>query len=76
MRTTLSIDDEVLAAAREMAVTEGKSVGDVISSLARKALLPTPSDRTSRNGIPLLPVRPGGQRVTSELVRQLQDELQ
>jgi hypothetical protein len=75
MRTTLSIDDDVLAAAKELAATENKSVGEVISSLARTALRPTPQRRRTRNGVPLLPVRPGAQRVTSELVRQLQEEL-
>jgi hypothetical protein len=76
MRTTLSIDDDVLAAAKEMATSERKSVGEVISALARNALRPTPARRATRNGVPLLPVRPGAQRVTSELVRQLQEELQ
>jgi hypothetical protein len=45
----------------------------VISALARQALRPTPSNCATRNGIPLLPVRPGGQRVTSELVRRFQE---
>lgn len=76
MRTTLAIDDDVLAAAKEMAAMERKSVGEVISLLARSALRPTPSIGATRNGIPLLPVRPGAPRVTSELVRQLQEELQ
>jgi hypothetical protein len=76
MRTTLSIDDDVLAAAKEMAATERKSVGEVISALARQAMLPIPSTHTTRNGVPLLPVRLGAPRVTSELVRQLQEELQ
>lgn len=75
MRTTLAIDDDVLAAAKEMAATERKSVGEVISTLARNALRPTPSNHSTRNGVPLLPVRPGAPRVTSELVRQLQEEL-
>jgi hypothetical protein len=75
MRTTLPIDDDVLAAAKEMAATESKSVGQVISALAREAMKPAPSRRATRNGVPLLPVRSGGQRVTSELVRQLQEEL-
>ena len=75
MRTTLAIDDDVLAAAREMADAEGKSIGEVISELARKAMRPTASKLATRNGIPLLPVRPGTPRVTSELVRQLQEEL-
>jgi len=76
MRTTLTIDDDVLAAARELAATDGKSIGEVISALARQAMRPASSRRTTRNGVPLLPVRPGAQRVTSELVRQLQEELQ
>lgn len=76
VRTTLAIDDDVLAAAREMAATENRSVGEVISTLARNALRPIPSAVATRNGIPLLPVRPGTPRVTSELVRRLQEELQ
>jgi len=76
MRTTLAIDDDVLAAAKEMAATERKSVGEVISALARQAMRPTVSGLKTRNGVPLLPVRPGAPRVTSELVRQLQEELQ
>ncbi len=75
MRTTLAIDDDVLAAAKEMAETEGKSVGEVISTLARNALTPAPPRHATRNGVPLLPVRPGALRVTSELVRQLEEEL-
>jgi hypothetical protein len=74
MRTTLTIDDDVLAAAKEMAATSGKSLGKVISELARTAMRPAPSTLKTRNGVPLLAVRPGAQRVTSELVRQLQNE--
>jgi hypothetical protein len=76
MRTTLAIDDDVLAAAKEMAAAEGKSIGEVISKLAREAMRPGPVRRATRNGVPLLPVRPGALRVTSELVRQLEEELQ
>jgi len=76
MRTTLAIDDDVLAAAKEMAATEQKSVGEVISTLARNGMRPINTKRRTRNGIPLLSVRPGAPRVTSELVRQLQEELQ
>jgi hypothetical protein len=76
MRTTLAIDDDVLAAAKEMAATEQKSVGEVISALARNGMRPINTKRKTRNGIPLLAVRPGSPRVSSELVRQLQEELQ
>ena len=75
MRTTLAIDDDVLAAAREMAETERKSVDAVNSALARHGLRPTSPSTAMRNGIPLLPMRPDSVRVSSELVRQLQEEL-
>jgi hypothetical protein len=75
MRTTLAIDDDILVAAREIAATQQKTVGEVISELARKGMRPVDTSRTTRNGIPLLPARPDGPRVTSELVRRLQEEL-
>jgi len=58
MRTTLAIDDDVLAAARELAAMQRKSVGEVISSLARQALRPAEPNRRKRNGVPLLRVAP------------------
>jgi len=75
MRTTLVIDDDVLSAAKEMAAMENKSVGEVISSLARRALSPAVCKVKTRNGVPLLEVREGAPRVTSELVQQLREEL-
>ena len=75
MRTTLAIDDDVLAAAKELAITQRKSIGEVISILARTALRPPDVGKTTRNGVPLLPVRPDTPRVTSELVHQLREEL-
>ena len=75
MRTTLAIDDDVLAAAKELAMTERKSVGEVISALARRALRPADTGRKSRNGVPLLSLNQNSPRVTSELVHQLREEL-
>ena len=75
MRTTLAIDDNVLAAAKHLAERERKSIGEVISALARQGL--TRSARNSRqvrNGVPLLPARKGRAPVTLELVNQLRDE--
>jgi hypothetical protein len=71
MRTTLAIDDDVLAAAKHLAERENKSLGDVISALARKGLNKGKASKTVRNGIPLLS---GGAPVTLELVNQLRDE--
>ncbi|MFT4101232.1 MAG: CopG family transcriptional regulator [Burkholderiaceae bacterium] len=76
MRTTLAIDDDVLAAARHLAERDRKSVGEVISMLARQGLARgAQGARAERNGIPLLPSRRDAARVTPELVNQLRDEL-
>ena len=79
MRTTLSIDDDVLAASKGIAERENKSLGEVISALTRQALEPGFGDKRKRglkrNGVPLLARRPGALPVTAELVAQLRDEL-
>jgi len=75
LRINLAIDDDILAAAKEMAATEQKSVGEVISSLALNGMRPINTRRRTRNGVPLLAVRRGTQRVTSKLVRRLHEQL-
>lgn len=75
MRTTLAIDDDVLAAAKHLAKRDRKSVGEVISTLARQGLASAVrGPRSERNGVPLLPSRRGAVPVTPELVNQLRDE--
>lgn len=75
MRTTLAIDDDILAAAKHLAEREHKSVGEVISTLARQGLSRAArGSRTERNGIPMLPGRKAAVPVTLELVNQLRDE--
>jgi hypothetical protein len=75
MRTTLTIDDDVLAAVKEIAAKEHKTAGAVISGLARQGIRRHSSQRTGRNGIPLLPTRRGQTRITLQLVKHLQDSL-
>ena len=74
MRTTLAIDDDVLVVAKAMAEQQNRSVGEVISDLARKSLH-RPQPRSRRNGIQLLGIKPGGAVVTAEIVNRLRDEL-
>ncbi|MGB3909818.1 MAG: hypothetical protein WBL06_05050 [Pseudolysinimonas sp.] len=74
MRTTANIDDDVLAAARQYADVRGLTLGEALSQLARSAL----SERApggTRNGIVLLPTRPGARSATLEDVNALRDEL-
>ncbi len=75
MRTTLTIDDDVLAKAKEMGAHQRKSVGQVISDLARQTLSSAHPGNRERNGIALLAVRPGSPPVTLALINQLRDEL-
>jgi hypothetical protein len=81
MRTTLDIDEDVLAAAKDLAKSRNSTAGEVISDLVRKALT-TPATLSSatgpagaalKNGWYVLPSR-GGAPVTSELVQRLLDE--
>jgi plasmid stability protein len=77
MRTTLAIDDDVLAAVRERAMREHRSAGEVLSDLARQALRRSPAAgaAATRNGLPLLTRQPRAAPVTLELVNRLRDEL-
>jgi plasmid stability protein len=76
VRTTLSVDDDVLAAARDRAAREGRSVGSVISELARAAL-------TGRVGAPpevsesfhgFEPFPPRGTAVTNAVIDRLRED--
>ena len=74
MRTTLDIDEDILQAVKELGEFRGQTAGKVLSELARKALTPTAPVPKVRNGVPLLPHRPGGRIVTMKLVNELRDE--
>lgn len=73
MRTTLSLDDDVLLAAKAIAGQQGRTLGEVVSELARRSLQRSVSG-TERNGIPLLAVRPDVAPVTLDMVNTLRDE--
>jgi hypothetical protein len=81
MRTTLDIADDVLLAAKELARRERKSAGQVISELARRALLGPEAAATAASaaegpeeffGFRPLPSR--GVVVTNELIDRLREE--
>ncbi len=73
MRTTLAIDDDVLAAAKGLAQIQGRSIGEVISDLARQSLR-RPIALGRRNGVPLLPISRENAQVTLAVVNALRDE--
>lgn len=88
MRTTLDIADDVLFAAKELAQREKKSLGQIISELARRAFAQSASgDATpASTGTPVAPtvserlanygIRPlpvRGGVVSNELIDRLRD---
>lgn len=74
MRTTLSIDDDVLLVVKERAERERRSVGSVLSDLARQALhgRPTEPSGTEFHGFRPLPTR--GRPVSNALIDRLRED--
>lgn len=73
MRTTLTIDDDLLAAAKSLARTRAVSVGKVISELARKGMR-SPTHVSRRSGFPVFSVPPDARPITLEDVKKIEDE--
>jgi len=75
MRTTLDLDDDVLAAAREISRRQGVSQGQVISRLLRAALTGNSETTTSTSknagGFKPFPIR--GSVISNELIDKLRD---
>ena len=77
MRTTLDIEDDVLQAARERAQREKRSIGEVISELARRALTTAPEPPSVREPKAVYGFRPFARRggiVTNELIDKLRED--
>lgn len=79
MRTTLDIEDDLLAAAKALAQRQGKTTGQVISELARRGLNAGPgvarsgvAESSAFYGFEPLPDR--GVVVTDALIDRLRDE--
>jgi hypothetical protein len=76
MRTTLTIDDDVLLAVKERARRENRTAGEVLSELARQSLTRTPSAAPghSEGFHGFRPLPPRGPRVTNSLIDQLRED--
>ena len=76
MRTTLTLDDDVLLAVKERARREHRTAGEVLSELARQALIggtqPVTNTRRGLYGFHPLPHR--GPPVTNTLIDQLRED--
>lgn len=79
VRTTIDIDDDVLAAAKELARSQNISAGQVVSRLLREALSgagvrkkSSGQEGQSVGGFRPFPAR--GRLVTNDLINQLRDQ--
>jgi hypothetical protein len=69
-RTTLALDEDVYRAARSLAQANGRSIGSVLSELARTALRPPAPARHGKKGaFPTFAVGKDAPPLTSEMVR-------
>ncbi len=73
MRTTLTIDDDLLQAAKALAESKAISIGRVISELLRKGLL-SETRVTKKHGFPVFRVSAGARPVTLADVKRDEDE--
>lgn len=74
MRTTLSLDDEVLRVAQAMADAKSISLGQAVSELARRGICSLQNMPTRTSGaFPTFRVRPGSKPITLDDVRRAED---
>ncbi len=77
MRTTLDIQDDVLAAVKELARRQGRTAGEVLSALARSALTGAAGGpggvREPRATYGFRPFAAGDAVVTNEIIDDLRD---
>jgi hypothetical protein len=77
MRTTLDIADDVLQAAKERAKRERKTIGEIMSELARRALTTPQESHSMKEPEVVYGLKPFARRggiVTNELIDGLRDE--
>jgi hypothetical protein len=74
VRTTLSLDDDVLRIARSYAEKRSLALGKAVSELVRRGLN-APMATKLVNGIHVVVLPPDSPRVTSERVKELEGEM-
>jgi hypothetical protein len=79
MRTTIDIDQDILVAAKELAISENSTAGKVISRLARAALMGSTTANANRasESSPVYGFEPfssSGAIVTNDLINKIRQE--
>jgi hypothetical protein len=70
MRTTVTLDSDVFEAAQALARSSGKTLGQVLSQLARRGLRSGAKPAT-RGGLPVFSVAPDAPIIPSERASEL-----
>ncbi|HYN41293.1 MAG TPA: antitoxin [Thermoanaerobaculia bacterium] len=73
MRTTVNLDADVYRAAASLAAAQKSTLGRVLSDLARRGLAPSSVVR-NRGGFPVFDVPAGAPPITSEMVREAEED--
>lgn len=74
MRTTISLDDDILRVAKELAHQQGRSLGAALSELARRGLTANRNFKyPDRDDIPVFSVRENSPTFSSEDVKRDED---
>lgn len=71
VRTTLNLDDDVLAEVKDYAENRSQPLGKAVSELVRRGLAARRPTRRV-NGLLVFDVPPGSARVSTELVRRIE----
>ncbi len=76
MRTTLTIDDDLLAAARSLARDKSESIGEAVSELIRRGLRGSSGKNLEKtnSGFPVFHIPPDSHPITLDDVRRAADE--
>jgi len=77
MRTTISIDDDILSAAHALSTERKVSLGHIISELARKGLRGSGASYCTPgpDELPFFAVREDAPQITPAMIKSAEDEM-
>jgi hypothetical protein len=76
VRTTLQIDDDLYKAAKSMALAENRTIGEIMSTLLRKALHPPDYPELNAVDLPSFRVSENAPPLTIEMVQEADEDIE
>lgn len=74
MRTTVTLDDDVYQAIATLSQTSGRSLGKVLSEVARHGLKPRPAFSKKKKGLPTFELSPDAPLIPGNRVQEAWNE--